>query len=468
MSWEDDWYEFWYEEVYETNEYRPNNNNDNKVTQKSERKLSDYEYYCRQAKTCSIKGDHLTAIKFYNEALHCIILNHGKWEVFCAIAGEYEEMEDYNLAEAYWNRCRELEETGGDRLAPRRIAQRADFLYRRCRWKEAIAAYEKALKALKALGDNQIGLDALRICAGITHHIIGSYCMLGRDIPEEKYHDEFRHEISRHISADKRLSDEQIAHYLSETAWELYADDWLTDEALILIDSAINLNPNPPANDYNRKALMLNGNHRFKEAMRYYKKALLLDGSNETILNNRAECIRQELETKILHNRTEPHDLGLINEALKILPEGYDNRPYLSAKAEILNELGERVKAKICKALAAGNYGEVERAEKQLKKLKSSETYINITGTQYYRHFEPFRQGTVVDLIREPENPHDKYAIRVEIRGETVGYVANSKYTLIKEVKSARDLENVSLKQAEVQFILLNEWVIAKLIESKR
>ena len=102
--------------------------------------------------------------------------------------------------------------------------------------------------------------------------------------------------------------------------------------------------------------------------------------------------------------------------------------------------------------------------EKQLKKLKSSETYINITGTQNYKHFEPYKEGTVVDLIKEPDNPHDKNAIRVEVNGETVGYVANSKYTLIKEVKSATDIKNNLSTQAEVQFVLFNEWVIAKLI----
>lgn len=98
------------------------------------------------------------------------------------------------------------------------------------------------------------------------------------------------------------------------------------------------------------------------------------------------------------------------------------------------------------------------------KKLKSSQTYINITGTQYYQHFAPFREGTIVDLIREPDNPHDRYAIRVEIKGETVGYVANNPYTLIKEVKSARDLKHSKSTHAEVQFILFNKWVIAKLI----
>ena len=156
--------------------------------------------------------------------------------------------------------------------------------------------------------------------------------------------------------------------------------------------------------------------------------------------------------------------MDLINKALEILPEGYDNSPYLFIKAQILIELGDPVKARVCNALAAKRYGEVDKADRQLKKLKSPETYINITGIQHYRNFAPFKEGTVVDLIKEPDNPHDRDVIRVEIRGETVGYVANSKYTLIKEVKSATDIKNTVSAHAEVQFILFDEWVIAKLI----
>ena len=126
--------------------------------------------------------------------------------------------------------------------------------------------------------------------------------------------------------------------------------------------------------------------------------------------------------------------------------------------------LGEGVKARIYRALSSKNYDEVDKVEKQLEKLKSSQTYINITGTQYYRHFEPFREGTVVDLIREPDNPHDRDAIRVDINGETVGYVANSRYTLTDEVKSVTDIKDTKSTQAEVQFILFNEFIIAKLI----
>ena len=428
---------------------------------KKVRKLSNYEYYYRQAKTCSIKEDHSTAIKFYKEALKSA---PRRWDVFFAIAGEYEAMEDYASAETYWNKCRETEDAGGIYDGPRRITERADFLSRTDRLKEAAEVYEKALEVLKSVDGNGMGPDKLKICARVVFQITYIYNLFGKIYSEDKYYNELNNAIDKYISTQSFYGDEEIAHSLSELAWELNTE-FLSNEALILIDSAIELNPNPPATYYNIKAIILEGKKQYEEALKYFDKALSKNPSNETLLNNKAECIKKELETKLVHNRIEPHDLDLINKALKILPKGYDNSPYLFTKGEILNNLGEPVKAKICNALSLKNYEEVDRAEKQLKKLKSSETYINITGTRFYRHFEPFKEGTVVDLIKERDNPHDKYAIRVEIDGETVGYVANSKYTLINEVKSAKDIKYVKLKQAEVQFILFNEWIIAKLLK---
>ena len=104
--------------------------------------------------------------------------------------------------------------------------------------------------------------------------------------------------------------------------------------------------------------------------------------------------------------------------------------------------------------------------EKIIGVLPSSDAYKNniLKAKVDVSEFSKYFRSTIVDLIKEPDNPHDKNAIRVEVNGETVGYVANSKYTLIKEVKSATDIKNNLSTQAEVQFILFNEWVIAKLI----
>ena len=428
---------------------------------KSHKHISRREHFYRKAKECSIRKDHSTAIEFYNEVLRLSVGNSEKCEALSEIALEYESIGDYDSAETYWNRsC----EAAGNSTVHMYLTEKGDLFYRRGRYEKAISTYEEALKALDALKDTAIGSSHLIYYARIVHYIIYSYEELEKDNQKEKYHNVLKHAISRYIRAKEYADDEFKANYLSETAWAASEHEGVSAEALILIDYAFKLNPHRPANDYNRKAIILKRGFQYDEALKYYDKALSKDPSSEIFLENKAACMKDKLKRKLLFREIEPRDLEVINEALKILPEGCDSGPYLSTKAEILDQLGEPVKARICQALGVKRYDEVDKAERQLKKLKSSETYINITGTQYYKNFAPFREGTIVDLIRESDNPHDRYAIRVEINGETVGYVANNQYTLIKEVKSARDLKHSKSTRAEVQFILFNKWVIAKLI----
>jgi hypothetical protein len=74
--------------------------------------------------------------------------------------------------------------------------------------------------------------------------------------------------------------------------------------------------------------------------------------------------------------------------------------------------------------------------------------------------------GVKVDLVREPTNEYDPDAIRVEVDGNTVGYVANSSYTLIDRAKSATDIKNIVKEdqKAEILFVYIDEYTIAKLI----
>ena len=95
----------------------------------------------------------------------------------------------------------------------------------------------------------------------------------------------------------------------------------------------------------------------------------------------------------------------------------------------------------------------------------SKETFIHIAGAYRYRRgHEGLHEGMIVDLIREPENVHDSDAIRVELKGEKIGYVANSPKNLIDDVKSASELKNTDLAQAEIVFSMAGTYLIAKLI----
>ena len=115
---------------------------------------------------------------------------------------------------------------------------------------------------------------------------------------------------------------------------------------------------------------------------------------------------------------------------------------------------------------AEGFTDQIRELESQVEFIKSTtETLISITGTRFYFGIEIFTPGLTVNLVREPENEHDGDAVRVEIDGETVGYVANSEYTLIENIKSASDINKMDFKKAEVIFIYMDEYVIAKLVK---
>jgi hypothetical protein len=63
---------------------------------------------------------------------------------------------------------------------------------------------------------------------------------------------------------------------------------------------------------------------------------------------------------------------------------------------------------------------------------------VAITGTKHYFGTDFFKIGMIVRLVKDPENPYDPEAIRVEIPPiGKVGYVANSSHTVPRGCRSA-------------------------------
>ena len=64
--------------------------------------------------------------------------------------------------------------------------------------------------------------------------------------------------------------------------------------------------------------------------------------------------------------------------------------------------------------------------------------YFTITGTGHYFGSDFLKPDMRVRLTKEPDNDYDKEAVRVELEGlGTIGYVANSPYTVVGESYSA-------------------------------
>ena len=157
--------------------------------------------------------------------------------------------------------------------------------------------------------------------------------------------------------------------------------------------------------------------------------------------------------------------LEFIENALEILPESEDPSEFYFLKGEILEALREPVEARKSYLIAHKEFDKLEEFENQVEYLNTTEdTLINISGSYFY-NFTP-SDSMIVDLVKEDDNEHDPDAIAVYYENEKIGYVANSDYTLIDEVKSASKIKN-SLNdnaQAKILFVYLDQYIIAKVL----
>ncbi|WP_407391457.1 HIRAN domain-containing protein [Methanobrevibacter sp.] len=229
-------------------------------------------------------------------------------------------------------------------------------------------------------------------------------------------------------------------------------------EAFVLVNVAIE-HDSSNYKYFNTKGLILRDLDRFSESKTAFDEALSIKMDSE-VLENKAMMLYKWANS----SNDKKQALEIISEAIEILP---DNERFWYLKGSIYDCLSEPIEAQKCYLIAEGETEEVKRLEAQQDIIENStDTLINITGTQFYFGNDIFKKGLTVDLVPEPDNPHDGDAIRVEIDGETVGYVANSDYTLIGNVKGASDIKEFvkTSRKAEIVFIYLDSYVIAKLI----
>lgn len=82
--------------------------------------------------------------------------------------------------------------------------------------------------------------------------------------------------------------------------------------------------------------------------------------------------------------------------------------------------------------------------------------FVTITGMSHYLGMNPYKVNRLVKLVKEPDNPHDPEAIRVELPFiDTIGYVANSVNTVFAGTYSAGRLYDKleDYAYAQVMFI---------------
>lgn len=235
------------------------------------------------------------------------------------------------------------------------------------------------------------------------------------------------------------------------------------DGALDVIDEALKNNDK----DYKNwlvKGIILKNLKNYEKSLNCLNRAYELN-DDEEILKAKGETLYAYAKDAFFPEMDYHKALELINQGLDVLPESEDSSEYWFLKAEILEALEDLVESQKCYLRAHKQFDRLEEFERQIDYITNTkDTLIIITGTNFYE-YQP-ENGDIVCLVREVDNEHDPNAVRVEMNGEKVGYVANSDYTLIKEVKSATDIGNMidDNQNAQILFIYLDEYVIAKLI----
>ena len=281
---------------------------------------------------------------------------------------------------------------------------------------------------------------------------------------DRKYGESLDHWQTNKKHEDKRgdISKSSVAGVLYHESCRFTAKKRY-NEALTLINVAIeNIETN--FEFHNQKAIILESLNRYSESSQAYDRALELNEIDE-IYENKARMLYKWANS--LNDKNQA--LNLISEAIEILPVSSKDKyfeKFWYLKGSIFDCLGDPVESRRCYLMAEGMRDEINELDTQIDFLNNSkDILINITGTRFYFGMEPFRKGVIVNLIRESDNEHDPDAIRVELDGETVGYVANNDYTLIENVRSATEIRGLKITRAEVVLIYLDEYVIAKLLQ---
>ena len=204
---------------------------------------------------------------------------------------------------------------------------------------------------------------------------------------------------------------------------------------------------------------------RYDEALRYYD--LALGNTNAQYIKDNKARLLERMAWQDKYSQEYQRALDKLNQALKLTGDEDDRSAFFRTKARILALMGKKRETYICNMLAERRYDKVDEFESQSKIIKiTKNTLVCIAGRNHYGYSAPTKEGTIVDLIKEPDNEHDENAIRVEFNAKTVGYVANSTYTMIDEAKSASEIWCLfgQRTRARILFVFMQDYLIAEVI----
>jgi tetratricopeptide (TPR) repeat protein len=233
----------------------------------------------------------------------------------------------------------------------------------------------------------------------------------------------------------------------SKKAWDYYMD-FKDEDALYYINLALDLD-NRHANNWNRKAIILESLKRYEESEECYNRSLRLSRDN-IVSDNKARMLltwsHQLLEeSKNLKNglcKLEEAEDTLITAIHSLSPDSdEDKEKYFRMRDSILFSMDYEKK--------------FQKNLETLKKYDKSELFtITKRGL---KNKVVITSGMPLKLVKEPDNEFDKDAIAVYAQDVKIGYVANKDYTKYELTSSASQLQDKIDDTAEGAYLFYLE-----------
>lgn len=233
----------------------------------------------------------------------------------------------------------------------------------------------------------------------------------------------------------------------SKRAWDCYLD-YDYDSALYYINRALDLN-NRNANNWNRKAIILEHLGRYAESEKCYNKSLEL-GPHNLVYDNKARMLYDWADNLLAESKKIPNGLAKLEEALEKNRLATETLPGDDSEEDIERYLNQK------RAIESAIKAEKEylRNVERLKSYNKNELFT-IVGMKFYNVDFNHSQGMPLRLIREPDNEHDRDAIAVYAENNKVGYVANNSYTKSELTSSASQLKDRIGDVADAEFLCI-------------
>lgn len=231
----------------------------------------------------------------------------------------------------------------------------------------------------------------------------------------------------------------------SKRAWDCYMD-FKESEALRYINKALELDDRNPKS-WNKKAIILEAMKRYPESEECYNKSLELSRS-DVVFDNKARMLYDwafELLEESKEMQNGGHRLKKADEIIK--------RSIRALSGDSDEDIEKYLQLRDSIRFYIEHENEFERNLETLKGYDRDELFT-IAGRKFYNNGITLLPGMELELVREPDNEHDRDAIAVYAKGEKVGYVANSPNTKYELTSSASELKDKVHDSAKAKYLL--------------